>query len=117
MNQGKERAPNFVVKLVRLECRTFQEEGKFLARCDDLRISDHGSSEGEAAENLMETIRLFFESCIRRGTIGQVLKDRGIVIQSVDSGSGTLGAPEDQVVLPMPWMVLRNSQNDGDRVH
>lgn len=108
-------ALHVVMKTVRLDCRAFEEGGRFVARCDALRISDHGSTEEQAFENLVETVRLFFESCIRRGMIEQVLLERGVSVQGAHS-NGVAREDQDAVVIPMPWMVL-SSRHDRNRAH
>lgn len=65
-------------QVVQLYVRTFIEEDRHVARCDALEISDNGDSEDEALDNLANTIGLFFISCTKRGTIAQLLREKGI---------------------------------------
>lgn len=56
----------------------FRPEGeRWLAECPDLGIITQGPSFLEAQDNLREAILLFFESCIRRGTLERVLFEAG----------------------------------------
>jgi predicted RNase H-like HicB family nuclease len=73
-------------RTVRLEARVFKEDEHFVARCDQLKISDQGGSPQEAVDNLSITLELFFESCFRRGTIDRVLEQHGIIFHDTEPG-------------------------------
>ena len=56
----------------------FRPEGDhWLGLCPSLDIGTQAPTYNEAQENLKEAILLFFESCLRRGTLEQVLKESG----------------------------------------
>lgn len=49
----------------------------WIASCPSLDVVTQGESFDQAHENLTEALTLFFESCIRRGTLEQVLQEAG----------------------------------------
>ena len=50
----------------------------YLASCPMLDVHSQGETIQKAKNNLREALILFFESCIKRGTLDQVLKECGI---------------------------------------
>ena len=66
---------------------TFKPSGKYwLASCPSLDIHTQGENFERAQENLKEALALFFESCLSRGTLKEVLRLAGytpIQIRSV----------------------------------
>jgi len=57
---------------------TFKPSGKsWLASCPSLEIHTQGESFERAQENLKEALSLFIESCLRRGTLDEVLRLAG----------------------------------------
>lgn len=48
-----------------------------VASCSLLDIHSQGNTEDLAKKNLSEAISLFFTSCFERGTLDEVLKERG----------------------------------------
>ncbi|MDR2574583.1 MAG: type II toxin-antitoxin system HicB family antitoxin [Desulfovibrio sp.] len=78
--------PNFMPVAV-----NFKPAGDFwIASCPSLDIVTQGEDFERAEENLREALRLFFESCLKRGTLEQVLKDAGY--SPVPCASGGRGA-------------------------
>jgi predicted RNase H-like HicB family nuclease len=56
----------------------FRPSGKYwIASCPSLDLATQGETFERAAENLREALRLFFDSCIKRGTMEQVLAEAG----------------------------------------
>ena len=53
------------------------ENGSWIASCPELELMTQGNTYEEAEFNLKDALMLFFESCIRRGTLDQVLKEAG----------------------------------------
>jgi len=45
-----------------------------LASCSILDLHSQGETEKKALENLEEAMRVFFVSCLKRGTLNKVLK-------------------------------------------
>lgn len=105
MNETDPMPVNIVYRAVRLSGTLFQEEGRYIARCLELHISDHGDTEEEAEENLVKTLMLFFESCLRRGTIEEVLNKMGIPILDIEPGRADTG----KIVVPMPHIFMSRS--------
>jgi len=67
--------------LITFECQLpfrMKQEGKwYIASCPILDIHSQGTTEDKARNNLVEALQLFFESCFKRGTLDQVLKESG----------------------------------------
>ena len=91
---------------VNLVARAFPENGRIVARCDALGISDHGATQEEAFENLAKTLGLFFASCGERGTIERILEKRGIPILSFGDEDDT-----DRVVFPVLSIIASQNAN------
>jgi len=51
-----------------------------LATCPVLDLHTQGDTIDEAKANIIEAIRLFIESCIRRGTLDNVLRECGFKV-------------------------------------
>jgi predicted RNase H-like HicB family nuclease len=57
----------------------FKHEADWIvAVCDVLDVASQGRTEEEATENIIEALTLFFESCYRRNTLLQVLREAGL---------------------------------------
>ena len=54
-----------------------QDGGHFVSFCPPFDVYSQGRDEEAALGNLVEALQLFIESCFARGTLEQVLKDRG----------------------------------------
>lgn len=54
-----------------------QDGGHFVSFCPPFDVYSQGPDEEAALANLVEALQLFIESCFARGTLEQVLKDRG----------------------------------------
>lgn len=50
----------------------------YVSSCPVLDVYSQGETKDKALNNLIEALRLFFISCIERGTLDQVLKDCGL---------------------------------------
>jgi len=70
---------------------TFRPSGKYwIGSCPSLDISTQGESFERAQENLKEALVLFFESCLNRGTLEEVLRGAGytkVQIRSVEKAA------------------------------
>lgn len=62
---------------VQLHFTTKKEDNWIIAYCPKLDVTSQGHTEKEAIQNLIEAVQLFIESCYKRGTLDEVLKDRG----------------------------------------
>jgi predicted RNase H-like HicB family nuclease len=52
----------------------FRPSGKYwIGSCPDLNVITQGETFERTQENLMEALALFVESCLRRGTLEEVL--------------------------------------------
>ena len=62
-----------------------REEGAYyVSVCPPLDVYSQGATEEAALVNLAEALHLFMESCFERGTLEEVLKDRGFRPDSSD---------------------------------
>ena len=70
---------------------SFKPSGKYwLASCPSLDIHTQGENFERAEENLKEALALFFESCLSRGTLKEVLKQAGytpVQIRTVENAA------------------------------
>jgi len=73
-NPGFEGEGTYII----LDCELTKEEGLFVARCPKLKVSDSGKTADEATANLRAALSLFFDVCIKRGTLPQVLREAGM---------------------------------------
>ncbi len=65
------------VSMMPVEVR-FKPSGKWwIASAPELEVVTQGATFAEAEANLREAIALFIESCLRRGTLEQVLREAG----------------------------------------
>lgn len=60
-----------------IEVAIKQEGEWYVACCTPLNLFAQGKTKAKAQENLIETLQLFFMSCIERGTLEQVLHESG----------------------------------------
>ena len=51
------------------------ESGYWIASCPDLDLTTQGKTFEEAKSNIKDALMLFFESCSRRGTLKEFLKE------------------------------------------
>jgi predicted RNase H-like HicB family nuclease len=62
----------------------FKPSGKhWLGLCPSLDLITQGDTFEEAQENLREMLWLFIESCLRRGTLEQVLRKSGFTKETI----------------------------------
>ena len=63
---------------------TFKPSGKYwIGSCPSLNVSTQGESFEQAKENLKEALILFFESCLSRGTLEEVLRRAGYSVGQI----------------------------------
>lgn len=63
--------------LFRLPFNVRQEGVWFYSCCPVLDVSSQGHTHDEAISNLIEALQLYIESCFRRGTLDEVLRESG----------------------------------------
>lgn len=64
----------------------FKPSGKYwLALCPSLGLTTQGENFERAEENLREMLWLFFESCLNRGVLEQVLNEAGFSKTEIDT--------------------------------
>ena len=65
------------ISMMPVEVR-FKPSGKWwIASAPELEVTTQGATFPEAEANLREAVALFIESCLRRGTLEQVLREAG----------------------------------------
>ena len=62
----------------------FEESDKWVAYCRMLDLSSCGNTSKEAMDNIREAISFFFDSCIKRNTLHQALKELGWMCRNQD---------------------------------
>ena len=76
---------------------SFKPSGKYwLASCPSLDVHTQGDSFECAEKNLKEALVLFFESCLSRGTLKEVLQQAGysqVQIRTVEEAAEQLHIP------------------------
>ncbi|MDE2038071.1 MAG: hypothetical protein KGI69_02500 [Patescibacteria group bacterium] len=83
---------------------TFLREGdQFVAYTPALDLSTSGDSFEQAKKRFGEVVQIFFEECVRMGTLSKVLIDLGWVKQNSEWNPPTVVAQDTQMVnVPMP---------------
>jgi len=91
----------------------FEEGNKWVAYCQVLDLSSCGETSDEALKNIREAIRLFFDSCIARNTLHQVLIELGWICQTPDGAYKEL---TDQCFPSriLPAFVIEKLQKKGE---
>lgn len=91
----------------------FLEEKIWVAHCRELDLSSCGTTKEEALENISRAINLFFDSCVKRGTLRKALNELGWVCET----------PEHDFVdceeypfprVKMPAFMIDNLQRQGN---
>ncbi len=62
---------------LKLELEVFKQGDFYIAYSRPLDLSAYGKSEQDAIADFKETLDLFFEEIIKKGTLGEVLKNLG----------------------------------------
>ncbi len=82
-----------------------------VAACPAIDVVSQGSDEQQARANLLEAMTLFFESCLERGTLDQVLKSCGFSLSQFPP-------IDDQAeCLEVPLYMLANSKESNQCLH
>jgi len=58
---------------VYLTCTMQQEGDWYVTECTSLPVATQGKTDSEAMANMIEAIKMFLESCIKRNTLEKVL--------------------------------------------
>ena len=59
---------------------TVRKKGKwYVSSCRALDVHSQGHTREEARQNLIDALVFFFESCFKRGTLADVLRDAGFM--------------------------------------
>ena len=65
----------------KLPVEIHQKRKWYLASCCPLDVHSQGETEKEALKNIEEALRLFFTSCLERGTFDEVMRECGITVE------------------------------------
>ena len=65
------------MKMMPVEVRFKPSKGWWIASAPELGVQTQGETFTKAEANLKEALCLFIESCLRRGTLEQVLREAG----------------------------------------
>lgn len=87
-----------------------KQKGKlWISRCEVLDVCSQGPDKKKALANLVEALQLFLESCFERGTLDQVLHERGFrpLTGGTPKRSRKSLPPTSQLVKvpPLPFMI------------
>jgi predicted RNase H-like HicB family nuclease len=86
--------------LLAFQCRIEQRGTNWLASCDELGVSDHGSSLKEARNRLLAALDLFLNDCGERGVLEDVLKARDVAFVKIPvPASMAIGGPKGNRLL------------------
>jgi predicted RNase H-like HicB family nuclease len=73
-------SPSHRMKMtIELAIRIIRKEKWYVTACPGLDVVSQGDSAEVAKEHLAEALRLFFTSCLERGTLEAVLKECGFL--------------------------------------
>lgn len=81
-----------------LTLRIKQEDGCYIAYCQELELSSHGRTIDEAQKHINEVLAIFFEDIIRRDTVDEVLTECGWVKVETDQDKIPKWVPPAYVV-------------------
>lgn len=102
--------------LLRLEFRLpadIKKKGRiFVSRCPLLDVYSQGNTRAKSLENLREAIKLFFESCIARGTLEQVLRESGF-----ESAADAQTLPRGKEYVDVPLSLIASRRHAEARTH
>ena len=65
------------MNMLPLQVQFRPEKDWWIATAPELDLATQGETFEQAAENMKEALALFFESCLRRGTLEEVLEQAG----------------------------------------
>ncbi|MGI8554479.1 MAG: type II toxin-antitoxin system HicB family antitoxin [Dehalococcoidia bacterium] len=69
---------------VRLHFRTFQEDGQWVGRCQELGISTCADTRAAAQTGIIEATMLYLETLEDEGELEQILSSHGLRLISVE---------------------------------
>jgi hypothetical protein len=71
--------PGHTVQKVQAELfgMMFKEGNVWVSYCPQLDLSSGGDTKEEAQENLLKVVKIFFDECVKRGTLEAALGDLG----------------------------------------
>jgi hypothetical protein len=99
MNQNP-RACSLTVK--------FEDQGDFfVAHCPELQLRDHGQNREQAEARLMQSIWLFLRVCADKGTLYEVLEQRGALIEEPES--------DHTIQIPLPLYLFAKARGSTQR--
>ena len=96
--------------MANLEGRLFMEDGKWISYCSSLELATCGDTKEEAIKNTEEAIRLFFDACVKKGTLEKALKELGwkvedkIVLKAIN---------QPEKITPPPAFMIDSIKNDN----
>lgn len=90
--------------ICRLSVEFHDEFGEIVARCPELRISNHGKTQDEARGSLFRSVSKFFDVCAENGTLFEVLNERKVTHAEVISDN------EPTLDVPIPVQAWENSR-------
>lgn len=87
---------------------TVKKKGKyFISCCPVLDVCSQGETEKRALDNLVEAITLFLLSCFERGTLDDVLKERGFEPARQMVAKTKFSTRFKSIDIPIPFHIKR----------
>jgi predicted RNase H-like HicB family nuclease len=93
-----------------LPAETRQEGNWWVASCPPLDVHSQGPSRDQARINLSDALGFFFESCVERGTLFEVLHEAGFT----PAPGRDPGIEGETVSVPLPFMLPGVAVTDRD---
>jgi predicted RNase H-like HicB family nuclease len=87
---------------ITLPIKIKQEEGIYISSVPVLDICSQGDTKSEAKHNIIEAVKLFFISCLERGTLDAALRECGL---QVTKTRATIPIDHDFIKVPIPFSV------------
>jgi predicted RNase H-like HicB family nuclease len=96
---------------------TIRHDGeRFIAACPLLDVVSQGPTEEEAKVNLIDALGFFFESCLERGTLLEVLHNAGFSYEPAAEPITDAVADDESsfpIHVPLPFVIHGHSQRDS----
>jgi predicted RNase H-like HicB family nuclease len=95
-----------------------QKDSWWIATCPIFDVVTQGQTLEEAKVNIQDALVFFLQSCIKRGTIFEVLRDAGFDQDLSSSATLTEAQPEEgtvQIDVPLPFVIA--AQNPDSSFH
>ncbi|MEW6202185.1 MAG: type II toxin-antitoxin system HicB family antitoxin [bacterium] len=87
----------------------------YVSCCPPLDVYSQGKTKEEAINNLIEASTLFIESCIKRGTLDEVLRELGFEAYEKPVRGKERKIPKGTIPIEIPIPLLFNERARGNK--